>query len=154
VAEYNAKAVTLSQNRENKKALDVVNKAIELDPALEEAHENLAKLFLTSSNIREFWRFWMTPKKRLAVQIIHGALAVRLVLYSFYIDSEITTITEEIKDSQNSKTISTTKEHKIPDSYLIVLGLVIKILLVPEIRTVEVGPIEVDLSKEHLWFSY
>jgi hypothetical protein len=33
----------------------------------------------------------MTPKKRLAVQIIHGALAVTLVVYSFYTDSEITT---------------------------------------------------------------
>ena len=85
---HNAKAVTLSQKRENKKALDVVNKAIELDPAIREAHEKLGKLILTSSNIREIWRFWMTPKKRLAVQIMHGVLAVGLVLYSFYTDSE------------------------------------------------------------------
>ena len=47
--------MTLSQKGENKKAIDE-----ELDPALGEAHENLAKLILSSNNVREFWQFWIT----------------------------------------------------------------------------------------------
>ena len=77
-----------------------------------------------------------------------GVLAVGLVLYSLYTGSEVTTTNEEIKDSKNSTTISTAREHKIPESYLIVLGIIIAILLAPEIRTAKVGPVEMDLSKE------
>jgi hypothetical protein len=89
--------VSLSQKKEQKKAIEEVKKAIELDPAFAEAHENLTKLILSSNtDTRQFWQFWMTSKKRLVVPIILGVLAAGLVLYSLYTGSEVMTTNEEI----------------------------------------------------------
>jgi hypothetical protein len=143
--------VSLSQKKEQKKAIEEVKKAIELDPAFAEAHENLTKLILSSNtDTRQFWQFWMTSKKRLVVPIILGVLAAGLVLYSLYTGSEVMTTNEEIKDGKRSITINTSREHKIPETYLIVLGLIAVILLAPEIKIAKVGPVELNLSKEPL----
>ena len=148
---YNAKAVALSQKEEHKKAIEEVKKAIEIDPAFAEAHLNLTKLIVySSSETREFWHFWRTPKKRLAVPIILGALAAGLVLYSVYTGSEVRTINEVTKDGKTSITTNTSIERNIPETYLIVLGIIAVILLAPEIKTAKVGPVELDLSKEPL----
>jgi hypothetical protein len=109
--------VSLSQKKEQKKAIEEVKKAIELDPAFAEAHENLTKLILSSNtDTRQFWQFWMTSKKRLVVPIILGVLAAGLVLYSLYTGSEVMTTNEEIKDGKRSITINTSREHKIPET--------------------------------------
>jgi hypothetical protein len=143
--------VSLSQKKEQKKAIEEVKKAIELDPAFAEAHENLTKLILSSNtDTRQFWQFWMTSKKRLVVPIILGVLAAGLVLYSLYTGSEVMTTNEEIKDGKRSITINTSREHKIPETYLIVLGLIAVILLAPEIKIAKVGPVELNVSKEPL----
>jgi hypothetical protein len=84
------------------------------------------------------------------VPIILGVLADGLVLYSLYTGSEVMTTNEEIKDGKRSITINTSREHKIPETYLIVLGLIAVILLAPEIKIAKVGPVELNLSKEPL----
>ena len=132
---YNAKAVALSQKEEHKKPIEEVKKAIEIDPAFAD-HLNLTKLIVySSSETREFWHFWRTPKKRLAVPIILGALATGLVLYSVYTGSEVRTINEVTKDGKTSITTNTSIERNIPETYLIVLGIIAVILLAPEIKT-------------------
>jgi hypothetical protein len=79
-----------------------------------------------------------------------GLLATGLVVYSIYTGYQVSTTVDQVKDGSKSTTTTTSREYKIPDSYLIVLGLILVILLAPEIKMAKVGPVEFDLSKEPL----
>ena len=83
---YNAKAGVLFRKKEKQKAIDEVKKAIEIDPALASAHENLTKLIVSTENQRhEFMHFWINPRKRLVVPVMLGLLAYQFDnLFSIY----------------------------------------------------------------------
>ncbi|MFZ0553853.1 MAG: hypothetical protein WBL67_18625 [Nitrososphaeraceae archaeon] len=85
------------------------------------------------------------------VPIILGLFATSLIIYSLYTGYEITSTTDEITEGKNATTTTvTSREHKIPDSYLIILGLILVILLAPEIRMAKVGPVEFELARDPL----
>lgn len=131
---YNAKAIVLSHMQKRDEALNAVKKAIEINPALSSAHENLVKLILPIENKgrQNFWDFWSGSKTKKLVATILVVLSVGIIIYypvvSYYYGGIIFP--------------------EIPESYLIVIGLMILILLMPEIKKAKLGPIEFELSDE------
>lgn len=146
---HNAKAVALSYKGDYDNAVKEVKKAIENKPKLAEAHENLAKLIFTRGKESQgFWDFWSASCPRRIVAILLGLFAIGLTIYPLYIGYETVQTVEEV--GKASKTITTTKEPRIPESYIIVLGLIVLMLLTPEIRKVKIGPVEIELSRHPL----
>jgi tetratricopeptide (TPR) repeat protein len=146
---YNAKAVVLAEMGQYQKAVDEAKNAIQIDPALSSAHENMIKIMLRIKNeSKSFGSYWLKPKKRLLIPILLGVLGSILVVYSLYNGYEKKEINDEIINGTKSTTINTIKENKIHENYLIVLGLILFIILIPEIKAAKVGPVELDLSKD------
>jgi len=54
----------------------------------------------------------------------------------------------EIKIENGTKTTIINQEKKIHESYLIAIGVVVFIILSPEIRKAKLGPVEFELARE------
>jgi len=142
---YNAKAVALSKQKKYDESVNELKKAIEKKPELSQAHENLAKavnhLDVSGQN---FWDFWTASGFKIGVMIALSIFAFVLIADPFFYGSE----TVVIKEENGTKTVTTTLEPKIPDSHLIVLGIIVLIILSPEIKKAKIGPVEFELAPE------
>jgi tetratricopeptide (TPR) repeat protein len=145
---HNAKAVALFNMKNSKEALKEARQAVALNPTLESAHENLAKLVLAPEGKVNFWEFWTASNWRKLVALFIVVLAALLVFQPLYFGNA--TVKIEVKQgAEQNKTITTTREHTIPQTNLIVVGLAILVLLSPEIGKAKVGPVELELSGGH-----
>lgn len=146
---YNAKALALSEKKKFEEAAVELKKAIEIEPSLSQAHENLIKITAAFQKDKySFLNFWMKPKKRLTIPIVLGILGALLILYSINTGYYTTETKEQIINGTKSTTLTSTSEHRIPETYLVVLGLIVLIILAPEIKMAKIGPVELELSKE------
>jgi tetratricopeptide (TPR) repeat protein len=151
----NDKGVALSCKENYDEAGDAVRKAIEIRPSFAIAHENLVRISLRIGKQQSFWDFWTISRSRKAVAIMLMVFALGIIIYypiySLYFGSQIIQTTKIINSASNSYKNSTTvtiTSSKIPDTYFIIVGLVILILLSPILTRAKVGPLELEISQE------
>jgi tetratricopeptide (TPR) repeat protein len=161
---YNGIAVILAGRGELSRALDALRRTLAIDSTNVSATENLAKLSVNieSNNQENFWDFWNSSPLRRGTAIFLSILAIGLVFYAIYLTEAplplMTTLTNEtttngtfisttITNSTNfSKSQSSAKViQELPNSYLILIGIVVVIILIPQIRSAKVGEIELEL---------
>jgi tetratricopeptide (TPR) repeat protein len=145
---YNAKGAVLTYLQDNKSGLKAIKKAIELKPSLPSAHENLAKLSLNvQSRSTNFVEFWKASLLRITIAIIICLAIASLVVYSFSAGGRILEVHENIGINGTSTITSITRtEFAIQETTIVVIGILVLILLLPEIRKAKVGSIEFELS--------
>ena len=154
----NGKAIIYNNNGESGKAIDAVKEALRYNPSLTAAQESLIKLTVNLGNGRQsFWNFWNTSwsKRIAAILLVIAAFSVITYPLSQYSEN-ITTTKSYGNNSTNGNysdtTITTTSPQlKIDNSYLIVFGIIIFILLLPEIQRAKIGGIvELETSNQPL----
>ena len=101
------------------------------------------------SNAFDFWKS-SQYKKAAAVALVVFALSTSLSLPFIFYSQTIDT--EQIVDrGGGNKTITNTKvtttPHEVSATYFIIPGLAILILLVPMLRKVNLGPLELELAE-------
>ena len=148
---YNDKAVTLYYKDDYNGAIENVKKALRIKPTLTSAYENLSRLTLRNAQgVQNFWDFWKASPFRKAIAIFLLGSAIGVGIYSLLLvpSENIESEKDYVNGVLTNTTIktTTTKPPTIPEPYLIVIGLVILILLLPQIKTAKVGSIEFELS--------
>jgi hypothetical protein len=100
---------------------------------------------------QNFWDFWNASGYRQAFAIFLLLSAIGEAIYSLLLtpSENIETKTVVVNGSTTNTTTTTTftKPPIIPEPYLIIIGLIILILLFPQIKSAKVGPIEFELSQ-------
>ena len=149
---HNQKAVIYAHNKEYKKALEEIKTSIELKPTLSVAYENLVKLtFFSEKNHQNFLEFWSATDSRkfIATSLIIFAFGLPL-FYPFLFGNEIMKEREINITGQNTfqgkVSETSTNVTSIPEIYLVIIGLIILLLLSPQIKTAKAGPIHLELS--------
>jgi len=100
---------------------------------------------------QSFWDFWTKSPARKAVAIILGLAAFSTVLYPILGQGYKTIEKKEIYGTNTSSvTITSNTQTKIDNSYLLVLGAVIFILLLPEIKRAKIDSLELETSHQPL----
>jgi tetratricopeptide (TPR) repeat protein len=142
---HNAKASALFNKGNQKEASKEIKRAIEIKPSLAVANENIAKI--TSSGSQQFQNFWDFWKSSLFKKLVGITLFVLIL-------STAVSITYYIINNLLFKNgIDTTKETQLMDiseGYLIMLGIILFILLIPEIKKAKMGPMEFELQEQHM----
>ena len=152
---HNDIAVILAENKDYAKSTERVMTAIRLNPSLAEAQKNLVKLVTAEQKSTEnFWEFWGSSTARKVTALALLAVAAAPLLASFVIipvfDSsetdeqnqdvtEDTTATKILTDKDGNITSEVTTTIKwspssiteIPNTYLVWLGIIIAVLLIP-----------------------
>lgn len=154
----NGKAIVDSHDGNKDEAIAALREAIQFKPSLAAAQENLAKVTLTSTTERQsFWNFWSASLSRKLVAIILGIIAFSVILYPILVSQGYFIRESNGNDNKvaNNNAISippssSIKEAKIDQSFLVVLGIIIVILLLPEIKRVKMGSLELEMSREPL----
>jgi Flp pilus assembly protein TadD, contains TPR repeats len=162
---YNGIAVVLAQKGQLSEALDAVRTSLAIDPSNVTANENLTKLIINKEekNQINFWDFWNSSGWKRGTAVFLSILAIGLVFYGIFL-TEIplppttTTLTNEttvngtvkstiITNSTNfTKGQSTNKVlQDLPNSYLILVGLIVVIILIPQIKSAKIGEIEIEM---------
>ena len=157
---HNGKALALFNKGNQKEASKEVKRAIEIKPSLAVANENIAKLTSSSSqNFQNFWDFWKSSKFKKIVGITLFALLLSTtVSITYHIISNIILFSNSPFSSTNTinipvNTTNSTKETQLIDiseGYFITLGIILFILLIPEIKKAKIGPIEFELQEQHI----
>jgi tetratricopeptide (TPR) repeat protein len=151
----NGKAVAISHSGNNKEeAIELTKKAIEYKPSLSVAHENLSKLTMSVVKKQSFLDFWNASWPRRILAIILGVIGFSIILYPAYYGYQQTqTTTNTTRNAADETTITntvTTVERKIHESYLIALGVIILIIILPEIKKAKIASFELETSHEPL----
>jgi tetratricopeptide (TPR) repeat protein len=151
---HNGKALALFNKGNQKEASKEVKRAIEIKPSLAVANENIAKLTSSSGqNFQNFWEFWKSSKFKKIVGITLFALLLSTtVSITYHIISKIVLSPNSPFSSTNNTTNSTkgTQLIDISEGYFITLGIILFILLIPEIKKAKMGPIEFELQEQHI----
>ena len=144
----NGKAIIYNHKGESDKAIDAIRVALRYNPSLTAAHENLIKLTVNlGDGHKSFWNFWNTSWTKRIAAIVLGIAAFSIIMYPISQYSEDITTTKSYGNNStngnyNGTTITTTSPQlKIDNSYLIVFGIIIFILLLPEIQRAKIGGI-------------
>ena len=150
---YNAKAVALDKLGEKSDVISNLQKAIEYKPSLSEAHHNLVKMTTIHSNGEHFWDFWTKSWKRKGVLIFLSIAAIIIIGSSFADNSGNIQSVRVINQTDNQiisdvTTVTSTQEKTIPESYLIVVGMILLIILSPEIKKAKIGPVELEMNTD------
>jgi tetratricopeptide (TPR) repeat protein len=145
----NDKAVALSAEELYDEASQELKRAISIRPSLVTAHENLIKLSFRDISRPTFWDFWKASQPRKITAILLGLAAVGLIIYGIYVfpqnvETKNLVYRESSIIKSNTTTVST-QPPNIPQSYLIIIGLIALILLSPIIRSAKAGPFEFTL---------
>jgi tetratricopeptide (TPR) repeat protein len=148
---HNDKAVSLSKQDMKDDAIQHLKNAITIKPSMATAHHNLAILAAGNSSRQTFWDYWSATRTKIIVAILLGVAAFSLVFYSIhFLPSSVEVSTNStgktIGSSGTNITTTTTKPPPIPESYLVIVGLIILVLLSPIIRSIKAGPIEFTLA--------
>ena len=147
---HNSLAIVSSQKKEYEKAKSELKEAIRIDPRLAVAHENLAKVTISSEKRKNFWDFWSSSPTKRAAAIAMVAMAVFIIAYYPLSGLQAVETKEEVKEGTSTTTNTTTvftKPPQVPQSSLIVAGIVAAIILFPELKSAKVGDIEIELQE-------
>lgn len=139
----------LAHLQDYKSALQSIEKAVELKPSLPSAHENLVKLTLNAeSRYTNFVDFWNASHRRITIAIIVCVSIAIMVGYSFLVGGDRSLEVQETIDNNGIRNVTSTTRtgFAIPETTIIVIGILVFILLIPEIRKAKVGPIEFEMS--------
>jgi hypothetical protein len=141
------------QQKKYNEAADEARKALDIKPSLARIDENLGKLsMLTDTKESQgFWEFWTSSSyKKLIFVTIGLAISIFVFLYAFhiYIVNDVTTVVVEVIDNPTNSTTTTNQPTEIPETYFIIIVLMLFIILLPEIRKAKIGPIEFELKEE------
>jgi hypothetical protein len=82
-----------------------------------------------------------------AIFLLQSAIGVAIYSLLLTPSENIETKTVVVNGSTTNTTTTFTKPPIIPEPYLIIIGLIILILLFPQIKSAKVGPIEFELSQ-------
>ena len=147
---HNAKASALfNKGKQNEAAIEI-KKAIEIRPSLAIANENIAKLTSSGgSGSQNFWDFWKSSifKKIVGITLFLLILSIAVSI-TYYIITNIMPFLNPMDTTTN-----TTKEIQLIDiseGYLVILGIMLFILLIPEIKKAKMGPMEFELQEQHI----
>ncbi len=152
---YNGLAFVYNKLKDFNKAIKYARKALEIKPELEVADYNLGKL-ASSDLIKkhgDFWEFWTSsPFKKLIVLVILLLTFVFVSLYAIHIFgffnlNEVTTTNTTTANKIVNTTILTNSGRDVPETYFIIIGVLLFILLLPEIRKAKMGPVEFELDE-------
>jgi tetratricopeptide (TPR) repeat protein len=162
---HNAKASALFNKGNQKEATKEVKRAIEIKPSLAVANENIAKITSSDSpHFQNFWDFWKSSIYKKIVGITLFALLLGTTIsITFHIISNIlisnntntptSTNNTSIPANNTSTPTNTTEETQLMDiseGYLVTLGIILFILLIPEIKKAKMGPMEFELEEQHV----
>lgn len=140
---HNAKASALFNKGNQKEAAKEIKKAIEIKPSLAVANENIAKITSSASqHFQNFWDFWKSSlfKKIVGITLVVLLLSTTISI-TFHIILNILSPPFPMLDM---------KLEEISYPYLIVLGIVLLVLLSPEIKKAKMGPVEFELEEQHI----
>lgn len=141
---HNAKAMALSNLNKTDDAIQSFKQALRLDPKFVEAQENLTKaVSVAGGEHRDFWQFWSASPFRMGTAVLLSLFAITLTAYPIMYGYEVIEM-HEVNDII-TKTINL--ERKVPDSYLVMIGVIIFILMSPIIKTAKIGPMEFELGR-------
>ena len=145
---HNAKASALFNKGNQKEASKEIKRAIEIKPSLSVANENIAKITSSSSeHLQNFWDFW---KSSLFKKIVGITLVVLLLstvsIITYHIIFNIISVT----NSTNPMNSQEAQLMDISEGYFITLGIILFILLIPEIKKAKMGPMEFELEEQHI----
>jgi tetratricopeptide (TPR) repeat protein len=167
---HNNAAVVLAHNSNYDESKKHLAEAIRINPAMAVAHENIARLAMNDTAKRQdFWQYWgaSTRKKAVAIalSLIAAAVVILGIMSPFYGSTsdpleENAATSKNIKTSNESTTVTTTEETtstkhqsesvtpevKIPESYLVIVALVVLVILSPQLKSLKAGPVEVELQ--------
>jgi tetratricopeptide (TPR) repeat protein len=148
---HNGKASALFNKGNQKEASKEVKRAIEIKPSLAVANENIAKLTsFGGQHFQNFWDFW---KSSIFKKIVGVTLFVLILSTAVSITYHIIITIYSSPNSFSSTTTDNTKETQLMDiseGYLITLGIILFILLIPEIKKAKMGPMEFELQEQHI----
>lgn len=163
---YNGIAVVYAGRGELSKALESVRKSLEIDPNNVTAQENLTKLTIKieKKNQMDFWEFWNSSGWKRATAIFLSILGIGLVFYGIFLTETPpvpTTISLTNETTTNGTVTSTTITNstnfskgqqsnakvlqELPNSYLILVGIIVIIILIPQIKSAKIGEIEIEM---------
>lgn len=163
---YNGIAVVYAQKGQLSEALEAVRTSLAIDPTNVTANENLTKLIVNTEkkNQSNFWDFWNSSGAKKATAVFLSALAIGLVFYGIFITEVPTapsTISLTNETTTNGTVTSTTLTNstnfskgqqsptkvlqELPNSYLILVGIIVVIILIPQIKSAKIGDIELEM---------
>jgi tetratricopeptide (TPR) repeat protein len=145
---HNAKASALFNKGNQKEASKEIKRAIEIKPSLSVANENIAKITSSSSeHLQNFWDFWKSSlfKKIVGITLVVLLLStVSIITYHIIFNIILVTNSTNLMNSQEAQLMD------ISEGYFITLGIILFILLIPEIKKAKMGPMEFELEEQHI----
>jgi len=152
---HNAKASALFNQGKSNEATKEIKRAIEIKPSLAEANENIAKL--TSSGSQHFQNFWDFWKSSIFKKIVGITLVVLLLstvsIITYHIIFQVILVTNPTIVTNSTNAMNSQKQAQLMDiseGYLVTLGIILFILLIPEIKKAKMGPMEFELEEQHI----
>jgi len=163
---HNGIAVVLAEKGKLPEALDAIRRTLAIDPTNVTAHENLIKLTVNieKKNQTNFWDFWNSSGWKRGTAIFLSILAIGLVFYGIFLteiplppvttilmnetttDGTLTSITITNSTNISKGQPSTAKIlQELPNSYLILVGIIVVIILIPQIKSAKLGEIEIEM---------
>jgi len=167
---HNDLAVILAEKKDYARSTDEVMSAIRLKPSLAEAQKNLVRLVSSEHKSNDtFWEFWQSSfKKKVTAFLLIGVAAAPFIFSFIFVPafetfghgaqnvdvSENTTATKITtdKDGKVAREVTTTVKRspsdivEIPNSYLIWVGIIIAVLLIPQLKTAKFAGVEIELQ--------
>lgn len=135
-------------------AVDEIKKAVKYEPSSATFQQNLTKLTIlrnTKAPIN-FVDFWSATTNR---KVIVALLIISAIVVFIPISDGLYLLNYTIFDSNNLDNSTDTNRNKsslpykdnFPESNVIVLGLIVLIILMPQIKSGKIGPVEFTLSQ-------
>lgn len=167
---HNNSAVALGYIKNYDDSRKEIVQAIRTNPSLPTAHENLIKLTMNDrGQSQDVWKYWGASGSKKAIAATLSLLAAALVIFPIITpfmnngppseESELVTTkniknitgsksstTEELTSTTNKSLVKGDSEAKIPESYLVVVALIVLIILLPQLKSLKAGPVEFELQ--------
>jgi len=149
---HNDKAFLLSRRNNNVNALDEIKKAVKYEPSSAIFQQNLTRLTLretkTPVNFVDFWSA-TTNRKVIIILLVIAAIAVYLSSSGFIHFGHIlytSNLTNTTDVNQNQSKSLLLNIGNLPESSVIILGFIVLIILMPQIKSGKIGPLEFAMS--------
>jgi tetratricopeptide (TPR) repeat protein len=145
---HNSLAIVSSQKKNYSKSKRELREAIRINPTLAIAHENLAKVTVSAEKRKNFWDFWNSSPAKKAAAVTMVVMAVAIIVYYPLSGIQAVETTEKVEEGSSTTTnTTTTKSPQVLQSSLILAGIVVAIILFPELKSAKVGDFEIELRE-------
>jgi len=133
---HNSKAIAYYRKKEHAKAIAEASRAIEIKPSLAAAEENYAKLSvpINQTSVQNFWEFWNSTLPKKIVGVLLGLALALIVSFSIFMPAFL----------------PPTSMLSQPAILLPIIGIILLILLIPEIKKAKMGPLELELKEQQI----